>query len=285
MTTMTDQLVATCWTSAGNTSPQAEDPRSPVDFRERVEAAGRTGYVGMGFILADLVRAEERYGLAGMKSILDDNGMVRREVEFLMGWWATGPEREASDADRRAMLRYVEELGANLLKVGPQENDSPWQLDHWAREFSALADQAAGVGARLAIEFLPWANIDTLGTANALIDAAGNPNGGMVIDVWHVERVGTPHDEVAATPGERIFAVELSDAAKEMVGSWTLDTADRRRYCGDGDFKLPSLVAALRQAGFQGPWGVEILSAEHRVLPVEEALTKARDTTLALLGC
>lgn len=281
---MIDSLVATCWTSAGNTSPQAKDPRSPVDFRERVEAAGRAGYVGIGFILADLQRAEERYGLAGMKSILDDNQMVRREVEFLMGWWATGPEREASDVDRRAMLRYVEGLGANLLKVGPQENDSPWQLDHWAREFSTLADQAADVGARLAIEFLPWANIDALGTANALIDAAGNPNGGMVIDVWHVERVGTPHEEVAATPGDRIFAVELSDAGQQMVGSWTLDTADRRRYCGEGDFALPSLVAALRQAGFQGPWGVEILSAEHRVLPVTEALVRARDTTLALLN-
>lgn len=280
----TDKLVATCWTSAGDASPLREDQRSPVDFRRRVEAAGKAGFVGMGFILADLVRAEEAYGLSGMASILDDNGITHREVEFLANWWATGPERTASDADLAAMLRYVEGLGGYVLKVGPQENDSAWMLDQWAEEFALLCGRAADVGARLAIEFLPWANIDTVGAATTLIDAAGHPNGGMIVDVWHVERVGTPHEEIAAIPTERIVAVELSDAAKEMVGGWNTDTADHRRYCGEGDFQLPSLIAALRQAGFAGPWGVEILSSEHRPLPVEEALVKAYDTTQAALA-
>lgn len=279
----TDQLVATCWTSAGFTSPLNADQRSPVDFRERVEATSAAGFVGMGFILADLLHAEETYGMGGMKSILDDNNISHREVEFLSNWWSNGEERAASDRERTDMLRFVEGLGANVFKVGPQENDSPWELEHWGKEFATLCSQAGGVGARLAIEFLPWANIDTLSVANRLIDAAGHPNGGMIVDVWHIERVGTAHEEVAATAPERIVAVELSDAAADMVGGWNVDTADNRRYCGDGVFRLLSLVAALRQAGFAGPWGVEILSTEHRALPLPEALARARDTTMALL--
>jgi len=35
------------------------------------------------------------------------------------------------------------------------------------------------------------------------------------------------------------------------------------------------MVAALRTAGWVGPWGVEILSDEHRAAPVEAALRAA----------
>ena len=34
-----------------------------------------------------------------------------------------------------------------------------------------------------------------------------------------------------------------------------------RRLPGDGDFDIASFVAAVRATGFQGPWGVELLSA------------------------
>jgi hypothetical protein len=35
------------------------------------------------------------------------------------------------------------------------------------------------------------------------------------------------------------------------------------------------MITALRTAGWTGPWGVEILSEEHRSLPVCEALSRA----------
>jgi hypothetical protein len=43
------------------------------------------------------------------------------------------------------------------------------------------------------------------------------------------------------------------------------------------------LVAVLRDLGFDGPWGVEILSASHRALPVAQALKLAAASTLAVL--
>jgi sugar phosphate isomerase/epimerase len=52
----------------------------------------------------------------------------------------------------------------------------------------------------------------------------------------------------------------------------------RRRYCGEGSFDLKGIITALRTAGWTGPWGVEILSEEHRLLPVREALRRAADT-------
>jgi sugar phosphate isomerase/epimerase len=67
------------------------------------------------------------------------------------------------------------------------------------------------------------------------------------------------------------------------VGSLYEDTVHRRRYCGEGSFDLPGIITALRAAGWTGPWGVEILSAEHRALPVRDALARAAASARHLL--
>ena len=43
-------------------------------------------------------------------------------------------------------------------------------------------------------------------------------------------------------------------------------------------------ATALRTAGWDGPWGVEILSVEHRSLPVGEALARAGESARAVLA-
>ncbi|HZN72098.1 MAG TPA: sugar phosphate isomerase/epimerase, partial [Micromonosporaceae bacterium] len=61
------------------------------------------------------------------------------------------------------------------------------------------------------------------------------------------------------------------------------DTRDRRRLCGHGSFDLHGFVTALRRAGWTGPWGVEILSADLRRLPVREAVAAAYSTATSLM--
>jgi sugar phosphate isomerase/epimerase len=80
-----------------------------------------------------------------------------------------------------------------------------------------------------------------------------------------------------------IFAVELDDAAPDVVGTLFEDTVDNRLFCGEGCFDLTGLVAVLRDLGFDGPWGVEILSTSYRKLPVADALRLAAETALAVL--
>jgi sugar phosphate isomerase/epimerase len=58
----------------------------------------------------------------------------------------------------------------------------------------------------------------------------------------------------------RIIGVELNDADELVIGTLFQDTIHRRRYCGEGSFDLSAMITALRTAGWNGPWGVEILS-------------------------
>jgi sugar phosphate isomerase/epimerase len=74
---------------------------------------------------------------------------------------------------------------------------------------------------------------------------------------------------------QHIVGVELNDADAEPIGTLFEDTVRRRRLCGEVTFDLPGIIAALRTAGWHGPWGVEILSDEHRETPIRQAVADA----------
>src|SRR5215203_6201603 len=112
-----EDLLANCWTTAGDAAPGRHDERSPLTLRERAEAAGAAGFRGFGLLHADLVEAEREYGLAGIRSLFEDNGLAHVELELLTDWWTQGPRRAASDAVRGNLLRAAEELGARHLKI------------------------------------------------------------------------------------------------------------------------------------------------------------------------
>ena len=281
---MPDQdLLATCWTTAGDAAPLRGDERSPLPLRERVEAAAAAGFRGIGLLHLDLVVAEREHGLAGIRSLLDDNGLVHLELELLTDWWADGPRRRRSDEVRGKLLEAAGALGARHVKVAPDVSGEPWDHDRWVAEFAGLAEDAHQAGTRVGLEFLPWSNIRTIHDGLRLVGEAGHDAGGLIIDVWHTERAGTPPTGLAAVPLRHIVGVELNDADAEQVGTLFEDTANRRRLCGEGAFDLQGCIRALRAAGWTGPWGVEILSEQFRKLPVREAAAAAFATAAAQL--
>jgi sugar phosphate isomerase/epimerase len=270
-----DELLATCWSSAGDAASDRPDLRSPLTLRERIEAASSAGFRGFGLLSDDLPAAVAEYRLSGIRAMLADNGIVHLELEGIPYWWDDGPRREESDRVRHGMLEAAEALGARHIKVTPDGDDGPWDRGRWAERFAELASQAQGVGARLGIEFFPWSNVKTLADGLRLVADAGHDAGGVVIDVWHIARANTPIADLASVPLHRIIGVELDDADEQVVGTLFEDTVHRRRYCGEGAFDLSAMITSLRAAGWHGPWGVEILSDEHRSLPLDEALRRA----------
>ena len=70
----------------------------------------------------------------------------------------------------------------------------------------------------------------------------------------------------------------------EAIGTLFEDTRDRRTLVGQGAQDVVGFIRAMREVGFRGPWGVEILSIEHRQRPLIEALTVARDSAFEVFA-
>jgi sugar phosphate isomerase/epimerase len=273
-------LIACYWTLAGKYVPFTEDDSSPWDFRDRVEAAARAGYRGIGLKHADLMKTLKRYGYAAIRSLLNDNGIKHLELEVLMDWFLDGPARERSDAVRRDLLTTAEKLNARHIKICGDFSGGAWPIEQMHNAFQELGRQINDTGALAALEPIPFSNIPDLPSALAVLGESAGKGSGLMLDSWHVTRGEIPLADIASLPRGFITCVELDDGTLKTVGDPIADTVDRRRLLGEGEFDITGLIKAARASGYDGPWGVEILSAEHRERPLEEAAQRSYETTV-----
>jgi len=273
------ELIASYFTLAGNVVPLTGDMVSPHDLRTRAEAAARAGFAGIGLVTADLAHNLERYGVDGIRAILDDNGLRYLEFEVLLDWFADGERRAASDADRAFLLDAAQKLGAYQVKVGGDITGDTWPVERMAESFATLAREARDAGTQVSLEIFPASNVRDLPTAIAITEGAGE-NAGLLLDIWHLTRGNIPYDDIATIPQGLIKHIELDDAAATLEGTIMEDTLERRRMPGEGDFDVQHFLRAVRAAGYGGVYGVEVLSAEIRAMPVAEAARRAYDTTM-----
>jgi len=274
-------LVATCWTSAGDVRPLDEPEVSPFSASERVRAVAAAGFTGIGFAHDDLAVVRDGTGFAELASEVRAFGLTHVEVELATGWWLA---EEGWRPRWDLLTAAADALGAAVVKVGTAFGPPAGDVGPLVGPLRRLAREAADHGFRIALEPLPFAAVASLPQGAALVAAVDHPACGLTVDVWHVVRGGTSLAELAAclTPAN-VVCVELDDADPEVVGTLFEDTRDRRRYPGEGSFDLRGFVEVVRGTGFTGPWGVEVLSAEHRSLPLDVGLARARDSALTVL--
>ena len=273
------ELLASYWTiSAG--LPHTDREYSLFDFKDRVEAAAKAGFKGFGLWHADLDHILQHRSLKEMKQIFDDNGIKHIELEFLTDWFRDGEKKMKSDCERQKLLTAAGVLQASHVKVGDflrQKTPMPRLID----AFADLCAEAALHGTRIAFELMPFSMIDSLSDSLAMIEGAGANNGGIVLDLWHIVKLGIPYEELSHIPMRYLVSVELNDGT--LTAPWSLheDTVNHRRLCGDGEFDIKSFIARVRQIGYQGPWGIEVLSEELRKMPLEELARRSFTTTMA----
>ena len=273
------ELMTLFWTTAGVIGWGNEISR--FDFKERVEAAARAGFKGIGIWHTDLEHDMLHRSLKEMKSIMDDNGMKYLELEFLTDWFVGGVRREESDARKRRLLAAAEVLRATHIKIGDFYN-TPYTMPRLVESFSALCQEAENAGTTVGFELMGSSMIDNLKDAITLVETAAAKNGGLILDIVQVENLKIPFAEIRRIPLQYLLGVELNDGA--LPGSPLYDPTRDRRYCGEGDFDVKGLIACVQKMGYTGPWAVEVMSKELAVQPLHIQATRAFNTTIAEFG-
>ncbi|GAA4194189.1 sugar phosphate isomerase/epimerase [Microbacterium oryzae] len=276
-----DRLVATCWTSAGDAQPQGRE-LSPFPILDRVRATAAAGWSGIGFGQDDLRHARDTIGFAALRAEIDDAGLSHVEVELATDWWR---EDDAWRGTWDLLLDAAHDLSAVFIKAGPGMGEPPADVTVFAAPLRRLAEEAADAGTRVALEPFPFGTIATIPQGVQAVRAADHPALGLLVDFWHVFRPGTSFAELREVLDPAIlFGVELSDAEFEVSGTLFEDTRDNRRLIGEGAQDVVGFIRTIREIGYRGPWGVEILSAEHRRRPLDEAMRVAYATAAETLA-
>jgi sugar phosphate isomerase/epimerase len=286
------ELLAAYFTLAGDVYPfSPHGTVSPFPFRDRVEVAAKAGWKGIGLLLADARATAAKIGLPEMKRILAANGIRHVELELLIDWYLDGDRRVQSDKLRAEILQMAGTLGARAVKVsGGRGADPTKPLPHelipdvprMIEGFVGLCRDAADHGTGIVMEITPFSNVPTIALGRAVVEGADQPNGGLLLDIWHIVRGGNSFEDVAKIPARFIGAIELDDADAHLGDRsiWD-DTIHHRKLPGDGGLNVKAFIKAVQAAGYSGPWGVEILSERHRKLPLEEMARTAFQSTMA----
>jgi len=279
-------LLATCWTIAGDVLPTAVSPQSPFPLERRLQAAAQAGFRGIGLWYGDLLQQSQlKGGLNSLRRQLDSLGFEAIELESLVNWFGEGDARQASNAHRALFLQAAAELGARHLKIIPPMPGSTVNTAALVDAFGELCEEARAVGLRIAMEMMPMSTLPTLADNLAIVEAAGASNGGLLVDIWHVQRSGFGAMQgLARLPTTALMAVELNDAMAKPGPELFQATLNDRLPCGEGEFDVTGFIRALWQAGYRGPMGVEILSPRFRALEPEAAAHLSHDSSAAALA-
>jgi sugar phosphate isomerase/epimerase len=280
-------LMALYWTVSGPVEIHKGREWSLFSWPDRCAEVADAGFQGLGLWHADVSHQLEATSLKEMRKVFDDAGLKYLEVEFLWEFFVPPgqPARADSDRLRGQLFDTAAAFDAHHIKVG-NIPETPCELDRLIEEYAALCDDAAQhTDARIAYEIIPFdPNVNTLDDGLRLVTEAGRANGGLAIDTWHMGKLRIAPEELTRIPDEYLAWVELSDGPLEYMNDPIDEVINHRRLPGEGEFDIPGYIEACRAVGYHGPWGVEVLSAELRSLPLEEAAKRAYETTVAQFG-
>lgn len=267
------------WTTAGIFPGDGEISR--FEFKDRVEAAARVGFKGIGIWHTDLEHILIHRTLKEMKAILDDNGIQHIELEFLTDWFLDGARKSDSDHRKKRLLEASAALHARHIKVGDFYSSS-CPMPRLVEAFAALCKEAEDYGATIGVELMASALFNNLNDSLTMVETAGARNGGLVLDIVHVVNLGITHEEISGIPLPYLINVELNDGT--LPGSPRFDPNRARRYCGEGEFDIKGLIKCVNEMGYTGPWAVEVISKELVGLSLDELNARAFETTMAQFG-
>jgi sugar phosphate isomerase/epimerase len=148
-------------------------------------------------------------------------------------------------------------------------------LDACAEAFAAVCDRAARAGMLAHLEFFPWSGMADMRVAWEIARRADRPNGGVLVDLWHLARgpnAGVLVDEV---PGEKIFCVQVNDVLAQPRAEVAEEGMHHRQLPGAGAGQVAALLGELRARGCRAPFEVEVFNDDLHALDPFEAARRA----------
>ena len=149
-----------------------------------------------------------------------------------------------------------------------------------------LGDEGERLGVPVGLEPMStyeaddWTIPTTLGEAAELIDEAGSPRLGLVVDTWHLWDTPQLEEEIERF-ADRIVAVHVNDW-RDPTRSWC-----DRALPGDGVADVASVLDAVERSGWTGFYDLEVFSDDGTFgndfadslwkLPAEELARRGRE--------
>jgi sugar phosphate isomerase/epimerase len=158
-------------------------------------------------------------------------------------------------------------LGASIVNVthymGP-----PLPSEVLAEAVAGVCRRAAPLGLTICLEFFPDSGLPDLPFTRSVVEACGEANASILLDVFHLDRSGGTIEDVRRLPPGAIAGIQLSDRTSPP-GTPHVPLSGRQ-LPGAGRLPLRDVVAAALDNSPGATLDIEVLNDELRSLPLPE---------------
>jgi sugar phosphate isomerase/epimerase len=252
---------------------------------EKCAAAVAGGFAAVTLYPEDVARARaEGLGLADVKRLIVDHGLVLADLDPLLRWLPDEPIPPGfAAATEPEFYAIAEAVGARSLNVA-QGFGTRVDLDRAAEALAGVCDRAREHGLLVTLEYLPWSGIPDARAALAIVERTGRANATLMVDTWHSFRGPTDDAQLRAIPGARVGSVQLNDAPVTPVDDLITETLNARLLPGEGAIPLVRWLRILDAIGSRAPIGVEVFSRALDALPPVEVGRRCGAAARAVLA-
>ena len=256
------------------------DRNHPLDDRIRAAAGG--GFAGIGLYAGQFLKLrDEGLTIDRLREMLDAADVCLAEIEVLSGWGSATPSDDYWRFED-VVWELVDAFECRYVQaIGPYEGS----IADAATRFGEVCDRAADHGAVVGLEFLPFTNIVDAADALAIVEAAGRPNGGVCVDIWHHARGANDVELIRAIPPALITGIQMSDGPREpTLADYKDDCLRHRVPPGEGDFGAVDFVRMLIDLGVDVPWSLEVCNDDAWGQPGADPVRRAADAMRRVLA-
>jgi len=255
----------------------------PASLMDKIGIAGEVGYDAIELWSDDLTQYEAENGsLDGVVKALEDNGLKVATLIALHGWMdSVGEAYRKSLEEARRKIRQAAAVGSPYIIASPPGGEV--DLDQGAQRYRQLLEIGREYGVKPAMEFLGFvAGVSQINDAWYIITHADDPDGTIILDVFHIYRGGSALDDLKKIPGDRIAIFHFNDAPGSPPREQQTD-ADRV-YPGDGIAPLDDIVKIMKESGYRGVVSLELFNAKYWKQDPREVARVGLEKMKAALG-
>lgn len=250
-------------------------------FEERVQAAKKAGYEGIG-LRAETYADALNEGLkdSDILAILEKYDMKVTEVEYIVQW---------AEEHRSYEQKYKEQIcfhmcqlfGVRHINCGLMEN---YPVEQTAQKLKELCQRAGEY--MIGVEPMPYSGIPDLKNAYQVVMASGCENAMIILDSWHWVRADQPYDILTKEIAKKVVSIQINDAYERPYAAPVLrdESMHDRLAPGTGAKDTAGFVRMVREAGVSPlAVGVEVISDAILAKGVEKAAAYTYENTVKVL--
>ena len=227
-----------------------------------VDIAGKAGFEAVEPWIEELEAHEKSGGsLEDLRSKISDLGLSVQGAIGFAEWIVDDDARRAAGLEQaRRDMELVARVGGNLIAAPPMGavEQSGLDLNRVAERYGALCEIGREIGVRPLVEVWGFSKtLSQLGEAVFVAIESGASNAGVLADVYHLYKGGSPLEGLKVLNARALPLFHVNDYPN--IAPQSIEDADRV-FPGDGVAPLGSVFKTLEALGFDGFLSLELFN-------------------------